>query len=86
MSESGSLRLAQAAPLEIPASVTETMRQAGARDNRFGPCPWQLSAGHVQTLDEFLGYVFTSTVRPEPTSPAVVVSQSRQVETHVKRN
>jgi len=25
-----------------------------------GPCPWQLSSGHVQTLDEFLGYVFTS--------------------------
>ena len=25
-----------------------------------GRCPWQLSSGHVQTLDEFLGYTFTS--------------------------
>ena len=25
-----------------------------------GPWPWQLVSGHVQTLDEFLGYVFTS--------------------------
>ncbi len=25
-----------------------------------GPWPWQLSSGHVETLDEFLGYTFTS--------------------------
>lgn len=25
-----------------------------------GPWPWRLSSGHVQTLDEFLGYTFTS--------------------------
>ncbi len=25
-----------------------------------GPQPWQLSSGHVQTLDDFLGYTFTS--------------------------
>ena len=24
-----------------------------------GPWPWQLSSGHVETLDEFLGYTFT---------------------------
>lgn len=36
MSESELVALVQAASLEIPASVTETMRHAGARDNRFG--------------------------------------------------
>lgn len=25
-----------------------------------GPGPWRLTSGHVQTLDEFLGYTFTS--------------------------
>src|SRR6202020_2537103 len=25
-----------------------------------GPWPWRLVSGHVQTLDEFLGYTFTS--------------------------
>ncbi len=25
-----------------------------------GPWPWRLASGHVQTLDEFLGYTFTS--------------------------
>jgi hypothetical protein len=40
MSESESVRLVQAASLEISASVAETMRQAGALDDRF-------SADHV---------------------------------------
>jgi hypothetical protein len=25
-----------------------------------GPQPWRLTSGHVQTLDDFLGYTFTS--------------------------
>ncbi len=40
MSESESVRLVQAARLEVPASVAETMRQAGALDERY-------SADHV---------------------------------------
>jgi len=130
MSESESVRLAQAASLEISAPVAETMRQAGALDDRFSadhvsrtarqvvaawamavagddtalaaiaepqaaywlmhpdqarwqvaPDPrvtqikiwglepdrepprfrvWHLESGHVETLDQYLHYVFTS--------------------------
>jgi hypothetical protein len=34
-----------------------------------GTGPWRLASGHVQTLDEFLGYTFTSR-RAGPAIPA----------------
>lgn len=53
-----------------------------------GPWPWQLSSGHVETLDEFLGYTFTSrretpgehgerTGAPEPPAAAGPVRRFR---------
>jgi hypothetical protein len=46
-----------------PAADTEETLFTGLLDlvlHGAGPQPWQLSSGHVQTLDEFLGYTFTS--------------------------
>jgi hypothetical protein len=54
-----------------------------------GPQPWQLSSGHVQTLDEFLGYTFTSrqetpgeyaerTGSPEPPEPPEAAEPARR--------
>lgn len=45
-----------------PAAAEETVF-TGLLDlvlHGAGPQPWQLSSGHVQTLDDFLGYTFTS--------------------------
>jgi hypothetical protein len=41
-----------------------------------GPWPWRLVSGHVQTLDEFLGYTFTS--RPE--TPGEYVERTGSLE------
>jgi hypothetical protein len=44
------------APTQFVGMLDLTLRPSGGQ-------PWMLSSGHVQTLDQFLGYVFTS--RPE---------------------
>jgi len=50
-------------PGQADSAAGGGMLFAGLLDLRLcagGRWPWQLSSGHAETVDEFLGYVFTS--------------------------
>lgn len=65
MSESESVRLVQAASLEISASVAETMQQAGALDDRF-------SADHVSRAARQVVAAWATAVEGDDTALAAI--------------
>jgi hypothetical protein len=56
----GRRRFDDAREVDVPRGGTRFVGLLTLTFQSGGGLPWQLSSGHVETLDQFLGYVFTS--------------------------